>query len=132
MNPIPLLLVEDEPLLALDVESALVEAGYAVVVAISGKEALATLDSMEEPFIAIITDIRIGTGPDGWAVAKRAREIIAGVPVVYMSGDSAPDWTSMGVPVSIMLTKPMALSQIIVALSQLINAHQASKISSSE
>ncbi len=87
---------------------------------------------MEEPFTAIITDIRIGSGPDGWAVAKRAREIIAGIQVVYMSGNSAADWTYMGVPMSMMLTKPMALSQIIVALSQLINAHQASTISSSE
>jgi CheY-like chemotaxis protein len=122
MNPIPVLLVEDEPLLALDVESALVEAGYEVVVATSGNEALAALAALEQPYTAIVTDIRIGSGADGWAVAKRAREIIPGVPVIYMSGDSGADWTSMGVPESIMLNKPMALSQIIVALAQLINA----------
>jgi CheY-like chemotaxis protein len=122
MDPIPVILVEDEPLLALDVESALVEAGYEVVIATSGNEALAALASMERPYNAIVTDIRIGSGPDGWAVAKRAREIMPGIPVIYMSGDSAADWTSMGVPESVMLSKPMALSQIIVALAQLINA----------
>jgi CheY-like chemotaxis protein len=121
MDLIPVLLVEDEPIL-LDVESALVEAGYAVVIATSGNEALAALASMEQPFTAIVTDIRVGSGPDGWAIAKRAREILPGVPVIYMSGDSAADWTSMGVPASVMLNKPMALSQIIVALAQLINA----------
>jgi two-component system cell cycle response regulator CpdR len=122
MDPILVLLVEDEPLLSLDVEFALVEAGYAVVVATSGNDALAALASTEQPYAAIVTDIRIGRGPDGWAVAKRAREILPGVPVIYMSGDSAADWTSMGVPASVMLSKPMALSQIIVALAQLINA----------
>ncbi len=128
MNLIPVPLVEDEPLLALDVETALVDAGYSVVIAPTGEEALAALASMQVPFTAIITDIRLGKGPDGWAVAKRARELIAGIPVVYMSGDSAADWTSMGVPTSVMLSKPMAMSQIIVALAHLINANQASAI----
>ncbi len=122
MNDIPVLLVEDEPLLALDVETSLIEAGYVVTVVSSGDKALLALASMPTPFSAVVTDIRLGVGADGWAVAKRSRELIPGVPVVYMSGDSAADWTSHGVPESIMLTKPMAMSQVIVALAQLMNA----------
>lgn len=122
MDTISVLLVEDEPLLAIDVESGLIDAGYSVVVASSAQLALATLSSRDPPVSALVTDIRLGPGADGWAVAKRARELIPGVPVVYMSGDSAAEWTSMGVPDSIMLTKPMALSQVVVALAQLLNA----------
>ena len=122
MDSISVLLVEDEPLLALDVETALTDAGYTVTVASSGQQALKALSSMEAPYSALVTDIRLGAGVDGWAIAKRSRELIPGVPVVYMSGDSGVNWTSMGVPESVMLTKPMALSQVVVALAQLMNA----------
>ena len=121
MDSLSVLLVDDEPLLALDVEYGLLDAGYTVTVPSSGEEAVLALASMPHPFCAIVTDIRVGAGPDSWAVAKRARELIPSIPVVYMSGDSAESWTLMGVPESIMLTKPMALSQIAVALAQLMN-----------
>jgi len=124
MDGISILLVEDEPLLALDVESSLTEAGYKVTATSSGQHALAVLTSMDAPFSAVVTDIRLGVGPDGWAVGKRARELMPHIPVVYMSGDSAAEWTSRGVPESVMLSKPMALSQIVVALANLMNARQ--------
>ena len=38
-----------------------------------------------------------------------------------MSGDSAADWASAGVPNSIMLTKPFAPAQLVTAVSQLLN-----------
>lgn len=125
MDTISVLLVEDEPLLALDVESALIDAGYTVTMTSSGEQALEALSSMGALFSAMVTDIRLGYGADGWAVAKKARELIPGLPVVYMSGDSAADWTSMGIPESVMLTKPMALSQVVVALAQLMNARHS-------
>ena len=42
-------------------------------------------------------------------------------PVVYMTGDSAAEWDSIGVPNSILLTKPFAPAQLVTALSQLLN-----------
>ena len=44
------------------------------------------------------------------------------MPVVYMSGESAEDWTSQGVPNSIVLAKPFALAQLVTAVSQLLNS----------
>jgi hypothetical protein len=41
-------------------------------------------------------------------VARRARKIETEFPIVYMSGAAAADWTSKGVPNSIMLAKPFA------------------------
>lgn len=39
-----------------------------------------------------------------------------------MSGDSAEDWGSKGVPNGIMLAKPFAPAQLVTAISQLLNA----------
>jgi hypothetical protein len=38
-----------------------------------------------------------------------------------MSGDSAEEWASKGVPNSIMLSKPFAPAQLSTAVSQLLN-----------
>jgi hypothetical protein len=48
----------------------------------------------------------------GWDVAKRAREIVPTIPVVYMTGDGVVEWTSKGVPYSLLLTKPFVPAQI--------------------
>jgi CheY-like chemotaxis protein len=59
---------------------------------------------------------------DGWEVAQHAREIEPDFPVVYMSGAAAADWTSIGVPNSIMLAKPFAPAQLLAAVSNLLNS----------
>lgn len=69
----------------------------------------------------MITDINLGSGPSGWEVAKRARELIPELPVVYMSGADAEKWASHGVPNGTVVTKPFAPAQIITAISTLLN-----------
>ena len=52
------------------------------------------------------------------------------MPVVYMSGNSEHEWSSKGVPNSIMITKPFAAAQLVTAVATLItdaNAHRASQ-----
>jgi FixJ family two-component response regulator len=72
----------------------------------------------------LVTDIRFRQLPDGWDVARCAREINPQIPIVYISGDGAPDWASKGVPDSIMLEKPFARAQLVMAISQLLNDRQ--------
>lgn len=117
-----LLFVEDEGMIGELVETALRDAGFEVVVATHGKEALEILEARFATFCGIITDINLGKGPDGWAIARRARELVDGMPVVYMSGASGSEWTSKGVPHSVMVSKPFASSQVVVAVSSLLNA----------
>jgi hypothetical protein len=38
-----------------------------------------------------------------------------------MSGDSAGDWSSQGVPGSIMLQKPFAVAQVVTAVASMIH-----------
>jgi DNA-binding response OmpR family regulator len=116
-----LLLVEDEALIRENLEAELAEAGFKVVCVSNGMEALAKLDADGGSFRAIVTDIRLGSGPDGWKVARRARELKHEMPIIYMSGDSAHDWPVMGVPCSIMVSKPFAPAQIVTAVATLLN-----------
>ena len=118
--PTLLFLVEDEELVLITVETALQDAGYAVRAARRGEEAMALLEEGGENFSALITDVNLGD-VDGWQVARRARELRPKLPVVYVTGDSAHEWASQGVPNSVLVEKPFAPAQIVTAVSNLLN-----------
>ncbi|MFC5037883.1 response regulator [Tianweitania sediminis] len=126
MDAAILLLVEDEEALHPVFEDALEDAGYGVIVATNGSDAIEALEEDVGRFKGIVTDIKLGAGPNGWDIAHRARVLAPAIPIVYMSGDSVVDWTAHGVPNSIILQKPFALAQLITAISQLINQAQSS------
>ena len=44
------------------------------------------------------------------------------MPGVYMTGDSIDDWSSKGVPDSVVISKPFAPAQISTAVATLITA----------
>ena len=119
-SSIMLLLVEDEVLIAEVLEDALIESGYEVVKALNGSEALNEIENDASRFRAVVTDIRLGKGVDGWAVAQRAREIVPTMPIVYMSASGSHEWPSKGVPGSFMLVKPFAPAQLVTAVSTLV------------
>lgn len=68
-----LLVVDDEVLIADMLDDALVEAGFAIVTANDGNEALAVLDDPAQAVGALITDINMGSTPDGWAASPATR-----------------------------------------------------------
>jgi DNA-binding NtrC family response regulator len=106
-------------------EIALSDGGFDVVLASTGTQAMAELDADGVRFKAVVTDIRLGAGPNGWEVGKHAREIVAGMPIIYMSGDSAHGWSANGVPESVMLQKPFVIGQLITAITTLLNQASA-------
>jgi len=117
-----ILVVEDDDAVQSIVEDALKEGGFEPAIAASGEEAVTLLTGSKSKFRALVTDVNLGRDRmNGWEVAKRAREIDPEFLVVYMTGDSADDWGSQGVPNSILLTKPFAPAQLVTAVSQLLN-----------
>jgi DNA-binding response OmpR family regulator len=117
-----ILVVEDDPLVRGVVEETLTDGGFEIAMVSSGENAIDLLEVQQVKYGAVVTDINLGRDRrDGWDVARRAREIDAGFPVVYMTGASADDWASKGVPNSILLTKPFAPAQLLTAVSQLLN-----------
>ena len=108
--------VDDEPLIAQLLEDALTEGDFSVHSASDGAEAIRMLEATG--YRALVTDVNLPPGElTGWDVAKRARELNADIPVIYMTGAAAHDWTSKGVPNSVLVAKPFAAAQIVTAVS---------------
>jgi DNA-binding response OmpR family regulator len=115
-----ILFVEDEDLIRELNAEELAEAGFELVVVESGDDALEALDNDAEPFCALVTDVNLGDGADGWDVGKRARELDDKIPVIYVSGASADEWQTKGVPNSVILDKPFTPSQLVAAIRSLL------------
>lgn len=125
MDQPSVLVVEDDFLIQVMVEDALVEGGFLVVKVASAEEALTLFAGNADPHRALITDIELKGRMNGWDLARRLREAMPDLPVIYTTGSAADQWPSLGVPGSVLLAKPFAPAQLITALSQLLNAHAA-------
>ena len=121
-HPIQLLYAEDESLIRAELEASLREAGFSVTLAVDGEEASAILEGEYAALDGLITDVNLGRGTNGWDLARRARELNPGLPVIYTSGARPGEWFARGVPLSIMIAKVYATSQVITGMSTLLNA----------
>ena len=117
-----ILVVEDDHAIQSVVKEALTDGGFEPAIAASGEEAVTLLKGGLTKYRALVTDINLRGTMGGWEVAKRAREIDPEFPIIYMTGVSADQYASHGVPNSILLTKPFAPAQLVTAVSQLLNS----------
>lgn len=120
-----ILVVEDDPTVLLFLEDGLDDRGYAVISARSGGEALNILGMGLFAVDALVADIRLGDGLDGWEIARCAREITPDLPIVYVTGDSYRAWDSQGVPNSVILQKPFSRIQLGEAIAALLRTASA-------
>jgi DNA-binding response OmpR family regulator len=116
------LVIEDDREIQGIVEDALADGGFEPAIAASGEEAVTLLKGQKGSYCALVTDISLAGKMDGWEIARQAREVDPTFPVVYMSGASADEWPSRGVPNSIMLIKPFAPAQLVTAVANLLNS----------
>lgn len=107
------LIVEDDTLVREFAVAALHDAGFEVIEAATGEEAL---DRARAGPDAVLLDLRLPGRLSGWDVAKRLRQQKPDLPVVYASG-AAPD-PMLGVPGSRFLRKPYSPTQVIVAICE--------------
>lgn len=115
-----ILVVEDDQSIQSIVEEALSDGGFKPTIASSGEEALTLLGGSK--YRVLVIDIKLGKDRiRGWDVARRARAINPGLPVVYITGANADEWAVQGVPNSVLLTKPFAPAQLVTAVSNLLN-----------
>lgn len=78
-----MLIVEDEPLVAFDVEHILTEEGYRVAGAVDNvAEAIEALS--RAPIDLVLADLTLSDGEGGMEVARAAQD--KGVPVLFISG----------------------------------------------
>jgi DNA-binding response OmpR family regulator len=116
-----ILVVEDDAVAGGEVKRALEDAGFRVLLVQSGEKATSTFDENAGEVGGLVADVKLGGNVSGWDVARHAREVNQDLPVVYITGFSAEDWPSQGVPKSILVQKPFAPAQIITAISSLLN-----------
>ena len=79
------LVVDDEWWIRAFIRVGLEEAGFAVTEAEDAEAALAAMDAT--PVRVLVTDLNLGAGPDGLALATAARRRRPDLRVVYVSGD---------------------------------------------
>lgn len=120
MTAITILLVDDEFFLTEIMTDAFAEDGFDVVVANDGASAMAIIEDATVPIAALVTDINMGPGANGWTVARRARKVQPGLPVVYTTGGAAHEWVANGVTASVLVTKPFPVSEIVGAVHGLL------------
>src|SRR5580658_7225114 len=101
---IHVLLVEDEYLISEWVAQALSEQGFAVQTAANAADALGHLAS--DQVDVLFTDINLPGGMDGAALARRARELLPNLPVVYASARATMLSPEARVPGAIVVPKP--------------------------
>jgi two-component system cell cycle response regulator CpdR len=119
-NKPTVLLVDDEILILDLLQSAIEEGGYNVMLASSGAMALSMLDQHALQLAGIVTDVNLGAEESGWDVARHARKLNKDLPVVYITGASGHEWSLAGVPKSIVVGKPFAPVEVVVALATLM------------
>jgi CheY-like chemotaxis protein len=103
-QPIRVLLVEDEFLISEMVAESLTGQGFSVRAVSNGVEALQHLAAA--PVDILFTDISLPGGIDGTALARKARELLPDLPVVYASGGLRMFDLPSRVPNSIFVAKP--------------------------
>lgn len=118
------LIVEDNWLVSLELEAALVEAGYRVRgISVSADEALSACEELKPDLI--LMDIRLLGERDGIDAAIEARRRFD-IPTIFLSAhddpqirDRAADARPLG-----WLSKPMTPDRVIAALESLLAARQ--------
>ena len=109
-----LILLEDDALILDFTQEALAEAGFEVLPAMSGEEALQLLSDTPE-CAAMMIDVRLKSALDGWEVARLARGRHADVAIIYTTTADTPDFERERVDRSVLLQKPYTLDRAVSA-----------------
>ena len=115
-----LLVVDDEIPIQAALEQTFTDAGYDVSTASDGIQAIDLLELRAGSLGALITDLSLGRGPDGWQVARRARELAPTLPVVYITGGRGREGVPTWAPDGVMLLKPFTDDHLLVVVSALL------------
>jgi CheY-like chemotaxis protein len=116
------LVVEDEELVRTVAVTALEEAGFQVIEATTGEEAMARCE--ERIADALFTDIMLPGKITGWDIAEHCRKVNPHLPVVYTTGFSWPK--PRFVPGSRLVQKPYTPARVVEAICDLLRQDRPS------
>ncbi len=123
---LPVLIIEDEPSVMSFVKAALERAGYSVMTAASGVDALPMLEQGD--FLGVVSDMRTPGGVDGadvhaWLAAHRPNLVSK---LVFITGDIVNEETAQtlmktGAPC---VEKPFRISQLMDVVKKVMGTPQ--------
>ena len=121
------LVVDDEPLIAMALEAALEDAGYGVSTAANGRQGLERLAEAPRPDLVLLDMMMPVMNGPAMLAAMAADPDLAGIPVVVLS--SLPEQAiraRVGEGVAAILLKPCTAEQVLDAISRVLGeAHEA-------
>jgi len=114
-----ILIVEDEALIAIDLEYAFEDAGATCVgIASDNNTAISLLETVQVD--AVLLDYGLADG-EAAPTARTACE--RGIPVVFHSGHASPEDLSRRFPEARILSKPSTVDRIVAALAKACGEH---------
>ncbi len=117
-QPLTVLVVEDQALIAMLIEATLRDCGYEVILVSTGEEALARARSIGQ-LLAVVADLHLFGDLNGQAVIRSLRRTQPELPVVVVTGfhPEAPeaDLRGLGGP-TIRLGKPFVIEDLVASL----------------
>jgi CheY-like chemotaxis protein/two-component sensor histidine kinase len=116
------LVVDDEDAVRRIIERLLERAGYTVLSAADGQEAIRLATQHPSPIELLITDIVL-PGPSGPEIAAQITQLHPSAKVLYSSGYPGDEITRRGLdPDALFLQKPFAPEALVGSVAQLLNA----------
>lgn len=112
------LIIEDEPIIALDIQDLVERCGHSVV-GIAATESEAVQIARDERPSLVLADINLGAGGDGaTAVARILRDVVA--PVIFVTAFPERLLTGDAVEPAFVITKPFDPTTLAVATYQAV------------
>ena len=120
-----ILLAEDEEIVRDLTTQILKNAGYDVLAAGDGDEALVLYEEHRDDIDGVVTDI-VMPGLGGRGLARQIREHDAELPIVFISGhhEETPETLQLGTGAAL-LQKPFSVDALVDAVGRLVGAHPA-------
>ncbi len=117
-----ILVAEDEDGLRQVITRMLMGAGYRVLAAPNGREALAAAECHDDVIDILLMDV-VMPSMDGRELAAALRRSRPGLPVLYMSGYAAPITAEQGVlePGVAIVSKPFTKDELLAALDRILS-----------
>ncbi len=119
MTNVPILVVEDDLLSNLEICESLRESGFEVLEVSGARSAYQVLEK-SRPLQALVTDVNLGPGADGYEIARFARAAYPNLAVIYVSASSAHRKIKEGVARSEFIAKPYEARDVVAALHRTI------------
>ena len=122
------LVVDDEPLIAMALEAALEDAGYRVATAANGRQGLERLAEAPRPDLVLLDMMMPVMGGAEMLAAMAADPDLRGIPVIVLSSLPEEAVRARTDSVAAVLRKPYTADEVLGAIARVLGAARGTKV----